>query len=166
MRAWAPRARGRRRSRRQPRRRALSGGPYAEARRRVTLLPADSEVRRQPAGSWPVLGVMSCQCSCHWSVLWGLLVVPAVLGACSGQRAADPAVPPPMATVEVPMPAFAASSQIAAHGEPVAPWTLTASDGSGVLLTRGAAKAVCQGPLAFTELHRYFHNPEARVREG
>ena len=64
------------------------------------------------------------------------------------------------------MPAFAASSQIAAHGEPVAPWTLTASDGSGLMLTRVDAKAVFQGPLAFTELHLYFHNPEARQREG
>ncbi|HET9627528.1 MAG TPA: VIT domain-containing protein, partial [Kofleriaceae bacterium] len=46
------------------------------------------------------------------------------------------------------------------------PWTLTASDGSGLQLTRVDAKAVVEGPLAFTELHLYFHNPEARVREG
>ena len=46
------------------------------------------------------------------------------------------------------------------------PWSLTASDGSGLLLTRVDAKAVVEGPLAFTELHLYFHNPEARVREG
>ncbi|HEY5926584.1 MAG TPA: VIT domain-containing protein, partial [Kofleriaceae bacterium] len=43
---------------------------------------------------------------------------------------------------------------------------LTASDGSGLLLTRVDAKAVFEGPLAFTELHLYFHNPENRVREG
>jgi hypothetical protein len=46
------------------------------------------------------------------------------------------------------------------------PWSLTASDGSGLLLTRVDAKAVVEGPLAFTELHLYFHNPEARTREG
>ncbi|MEO7734388.1 MAG: VIT domain-containing protein, partial [Kofleriaceae bacterium] len=46
------------------------------------------------------------------------------------------------------------------------PWSLTASDGSGLLLTRVDAKAVVEGPLAFTELHLYFHNPEARIREG
>src|SRR4051794_35250650 len=46
------------------------------------------------------------------------------------------------------------------------PWTLTASDGSGLLLTRVDAKAVVEGPLAFTELHLYFHNPEQRTREG
>ncbi|MCB9560141.1 MAG: AgmX/PglI C-terminal domain-containing protein [Kofleriaceae bacterium] len=47
-----------------------------------------------------------------------------------------------------------------------APWTLTASDGSGLQLTRVDAHAVVEGPLAFTELHLYFHNPEDRVREG
>src|SRR5512140_1634690 len=50
--------------------------------------------------------------------------------------------------------------------EAAPPWTLTASDGSGLQLTRVDAKAVVQGPLAFTELHLYFHNPEARQREG
>ncbi len=47
-----------------------------------------------------------------------------------------------------------------------APFTLTASDGSGLGLTRVDAKAVVQGPLAFTELHLYFKNPENRTREG
>ena len=46
------------------------------------------------------------------------------------------------------------------------PWTLTASDGSGLLLTRVDAKAVFEGPLAFTELHLYFHNPENRIARG
>ncbi|HSS02518.1 MAG TPA: VIT domain-containing protein, partial [Kofleriaceae bacterium] len=59
---------------------------------------------------------------------------------------------------------------IASHEPPTRelapPWSLTASDGSGLLLTRVDAKAVVEGPLAFTELHLYFHNPEARVREG
>ena len=47
-----------------------------------------------------------------------------------------------------------------------APWTLTASDGSGLVATRVEAKAVTQGPLAFTELHLYFANVENRIREG
>ncbi|MCX5748613.1 MAG: VIT domain-containing protein [Proteobacteria bacterium] len=50
--------------------------------------------------------------------------------------------------------------------EVAAPWSLTASDGSGLLLARVDARAVVEGPLAFTELHLYFHNPEARIREG
>jgi outer membrane protein OmpA-like peptidoglycan-associated protein len=48
----------------------------------------------------------------------------------------------------------------------VPPWTLTASDGSGLLLARIDAKAVFEGPLAFTELHLYFRNDEDRIREG
>ena len=46
------------------------------------------------------------------------------------------------------------------------PMSLTGSDGTGLRLTRLGARAVVQGPLAFTELHLAFHNPEARVREG
>ncbi len=46
------------------------------------------------------------------------------------------------------------------------PWSLTASDGSGLALTRVEAKAVFEGPLAYTELHLWFHNPENRRREG
>ncbi len=60
---------------------------------------------------------------------------------------------------------LAASQQPPAH-DIAPPWTLTASDGSGLVLTRVDAKAVVEGPLAFTELHLYFHNPEARTREG
>src|SRR5215470_14294374 len=47
-----------------------------------------------------------------------------------------------------------------------APWTLTASDGSGLELVRVDARGAIEGPLAFTELHLYFHNPEPRTREG
>ena len=46
------------------------------------------------------------------------------------------------------------------------PWTLTASDGSGLVLARIDAKAVMEGPLAFTELHLWFRNGEDRQREG
>jgi hypothetical protein len=46
------------------------------------------------------------------------------------------------------------------------PWTLTASDGSGLVLARVEAKIVLEGPLAFTELHLAFRNDEDRVREG
>lgn len=48
----------------------------------------------------------------------------------------------------------------------LAPVSLTASDGSGLLLTHFAAEAVIHGPLAFTELHLSFHNPEDRQIEG
>ncbi len=68
--------------------------------------------------------------------------------------------------VAVPMPLIAASSQQMPLEQMPAPWTLTASDGSGLLATRVEAKAVVQGPLAFTELHLYFANTENRIREG
>jgi hypothetical protein len=57
-----------------------------------------------------------------------------------------------------------AYSTIASDDGP--PLSLTGTDGSGLVLTRLDARAVVEGPLAYTELHLYFHNPEARVREG
>ena len=51
-------------------------------------------------------------------------------------------------------------------GDDGPPLSLTATDGSGLVLARLDARAVVEGPLAFTELHLWFHNPEARVREG
>ncbi len=92
------------------------------------------------------------------SVLAGVLFC--VASACSGHHALEPT------TGTVPMPAFAVSQQIASTDQTQVPWSLTASDGSGLVLTRVDAKAVFEGPLAFTELHLYFHNPEDRIREG
>ncbi|MEJ7601926.1 MAG: VIT domain-containing protein [Kofleriaceae bacterium] len=83
-----------------------------------------------------------------------------MVGACQGgpDRITGPAS-------SLPLPAFAASEYVL-QAEPQAPWSLTASDGSGLVMTRVEARAVVQGPLAFTELHVYFHNPENRIREG
>jgi len=47
-----------------------------------------------------------------------------------------------------------------------APISLTASDGAGLDLVSLTANAVVEDPLAFTELHLTFRNPENRVREG
>ena len=49
---------------------------------------------------------------------------------------------------------------------PEVPLSLTASDGAGLELVSLTARAVIEDPLAFTELHLVFRNPEARVREG
>ena len=49
---------------------------------------------------------------------------------------------------------------------PRSPLSLTASDGTGLILMSLKAKAVMMGPLAFTELHLAFRNPQNRVREG
>jgi tetratricopeptide (TPR) repeat protein len=47
-----------------------------------------------------------------------------------------------------------------------APISLTASDGAGLDLVSLTADAVVDDPLAFTELHLTFRNPDNRVREG
>jgi len=47
-----------------------------------------------------------------------------------------------------------------------APMSLTASDGTGLRLVALDAKAFVQEPLAFTELHLTFDNPESRQIEG
>ena len=49
---------------------------------------------------------------------------------------------------------------------PKAPVTLTSSDGKGLALASLSARAVLEGPLAFTELRLVFTNPEPRVLEG
>ncbi len=84
--------------------------------------------------------------------------------ACSGR----PTAVTPAEIVAVPLTAATASValQQTSREEITPPWSLTASDGSGLALTRVDAKAVFEGPLAYTELHLYFHNPENRRREG
>lgn len=52
---------------------------------------------------------------------------------------------------------------VRAQGTPV---HLTSSDGVGLRLTQYKAKVAVQGPLAFTELHLKFHNPQDRILEG
>ena len=49
---------------------------------------------------------------------------------------------------------------------PAPPLSLTASDGTGLKLVSLDASAVIEGPLAFTELHLRFENPDSRVIEG
>jgi len=64
---------------------------------------------------------------------------------------------------------FVAGDRALAGGVVVAappPISLTASDGAGLELVSLAAEAAIDDPLAFTELHLTFRNPENRVREG
>jgi tetratricopeptide (TPR) repeat protein len=106
------------------------------------------------------------------------LVFALVAFACTGTHAdpGQPGGPPPRpAPVEPPRAGAVipvTTLFVASHAPPgppgdlAPPWSLTASDGSGLQLIRVDARAVVEGPLAFTELHLYFHNPEARTREG
>ncbi len=54
----------------------------------------------------------------------------------------------------------------AAAATEAAPLSLTTSDGTGLALRRLQARAYIDGPLAFTELHLTFQNPEPRRIEG
>ena len=56
--------------------------------------------------------------------------------------------------------------QPASLDAPPPPLALTTSDGAGLALTALHVEAVVVGPLALTQLHLTFHNPEPRVREG
>ena len=47
-----------------------------------------------------------------------------------------------------------------------APFSLTSSDGSGLILSAMRSNTVIEGPLALTELTLTFQNPEARTLEG
>ncbi len=67
------------------------------------------------------------------------------------------APPKPTAARPLPTPVIPAAAP---------PFTLTASDGSGLRLVALEARGVVEGPLAMTELHLSFQNPEARTREG
>ncbi|MBS1118571.1 MAG: hypothetical protein H6Q90_799 [Deltaproteobacteria bacterium] len=98
-----------------------------------------------------------------------LVVALAVVG-CSSPAGQPPADQQPAPAVVVAAPSAPAAilqpRRRAPVREPIAAWSLTASDGSGLRLVSVEAKAVTEGPLAFTELHLRFHNPEGHVREG
>jgi tetratricopeptide (TPR) repeat protein len=58
------------------------------------------------------------------------------------------------------------AAQVAPAKSQTPPVSLTASDGTGLQIVSFKANAVVEDPLAFTELHLTFKNPEARVLEG
>ena len=56
--------------------------------------------------------------------------------------------------------------EVAERPQIVAPFSLTASDGTGLEVISVKARAVVEDPLAFTELHLTFRNPQDRQIEG
>jgi hypothetical protein len=72
-----------------------------------------------------------------------------------------------LAALLLPAAALAQGKVLVPVAAPIeAPLSLTASDGAGLELISLSARAVIEDPLAFTELHLVFRNPERRVREG
>ena len=96
------------------------------------------------------------------------LVLALVVLGCSSPAPQPPDPEPGPAVVAPPCapPAVLQTRRAVPVREPIAAWSLTASDGSGLQVVAIEAKAVIEGPLAFTELHLHFENPEDRVREG
>ena len=74
------------------------------------------------------------------------------------------------ATVDLPLPPPRTGPSLAMGGtEAIGPEpmvSLTASDGTGLTLVDVDARAVIDEPLALTEIHFTFENPEDRVLEG
>src|SRR4051812_9496770 len=70
------------------------------------------------------------------------------------------ALPDGMTELITPVTMIDSSDKMADASSPI---QLTASDGSGIRLVAMSAKAVVDDPLALTELHLVFQNPENRV---
>lgn len=91
------------------------------------------------------------------------------LSSCAGAIPAPEWQLEPPATAEVAAPvAGYAFPDLPGAPVPVAapPIGLTASDGTGLRLAELEARAIVEDPLAFTELHLVFDNPEDRRLEG
>ena len=94
--------------------------------------------------------------------------------ACGSHTAAPPPSTAPagaatatsFAQAGAPAALVAASSGTTLLADDGPPISLTASDGTGLALTRLEARAVVEGPLAYTELHLTFRNPLDRQLEG
>lgn len=100
-----------------------------------------------------------------------------VLAACQERSTPPPAaetkvVPPRQNTLAVDQPSSFRFPKLEPEqaapepGKAESPMSLTASDGTGLKLVSLRASGVIEEPLAFTELHLTFENPEARVIEG
>ncbi len=83
-----------------------------------------------------------------------------------GQENLPPGTPKPLPTTpSSALPSQSVASAVVETAE-VAPFSLTASDGTGLFLRGLKARAVVEEPLAFTELHLTFENPSDRTIEG
>ena len=110
-----------------------------------------------------------------------VIIIGCALAACSTKQTKTaiivPTIPVPAQEVSAQKASFAAMDSepilAAAMKYPTAliaetppPMSLTASDGTGLRLLAVDARAVIDGPLAFTELRLRFENPQDRVIEG
>lgn len=93
------------------------------------------------------------------TLLYSALTATALAAAYGVYRGHQPA-----ARIEIAPVSLSDSSRPVAHAE--VPIRLTASDGTGLRLAAVKASGAIEDPLALTELHLTFENPEDRVLEG
>jgi hypothetical protein len=85
------------------------------------------------------------------------------LSACANIAPPAPAAAPVAAMIT---PGYAFPEGAVVIEKPAPPIGLTASDGTGLRLVELEARAIVQDPLAFTQIHLVFDNPEDRRLEG
>ena len=98
---------------------------------------------------------------------FALMICATTLLSCqrqSGPTASPSATVSPVSTLAAP-PAPSEPGFVETKREG-APLSLTTADGTGLKLVELHAQAMLEGPLAFTQLHLTFENPEDRVLEG
>ncbi|NUP06948.1 MAG: AgmX/PglI C-terminal domain-containing protein [Polyangiaceae bacterium] len=92
-------------------------------------------------------------------ILLGVLTA-SFLSCAVGPRPPGEPVPAPAAATVIDDPG------LSEHAAPAAPFSLTSSDGTGLALVSVDAAATIEDPLALTQLHLVFENPEQRTLEG
>jgi hypothetical protein len=105
---------------------------------------------------------------------WGLVVSCVLMVTAGCHRRQAPAAPTAAAQPAPAMPQLAPppaqidpeQEEEPSGGPSNSPVSLTASDGTGLQVVAFEARAVVEDPLAFTELHLVFRNPQARTLEG
>ena len=92
----------------------------------------------------------------------------AIFSAVSCERDADPGRADPASGFDAAplLPDEPEAPVLRSRAGVAAPFSLTASDGTGLHLVAVRSRTVIEGPLALTELELSFHNPEARTLEG
>ncbi|WP_437779272.1 AgmX/PglI C-terminal domain-containing protein [Sorangium sp. So ce1097] len=103
---------------------------------------------------------------CGRAALAAIIALVPALSSCADSPLPPAAPAPPSGGASSAAPPAPAAPTLGARRPEAAPIRLTAADGTGLRLVALTGRAVIEAPLAFTELHLTFENPEDRVLEG
>ncbi|WP_437634017.1 AgmX/PglI C-terminal domain-containing protein [Sorangium sp. So ce854] len=103
---------------------------------------------------------------CGRAALAAIIALVPALSSCADSPLPPAAPAPPSGGALPAAPPVPAAPALGARRPEAAPIRLTAADGTGLRLVALTGRAVIEAPLAFTELHLTFENPEDRVLEG